>query len=86
MQMRNNNLYRKTFGEIDLSDPFFDSLKADYDQFEDWFSRKSEEYAFVQYNEQGKLTGFLYFKIEEDRKSTRLNSSHTVVSRMPSSA
>ena len=64
--MSNNNLYRKTFGEIDLSDPFFDSLKADYDKFEDWFLRKSKEYAFVQYNEQDKLTGFLYFKVEEN--------------------
>lgn len=64
--MSNNNLYRKTFGEIDLSDPFFDSLKVDYDQFEDWFLRKSEQYAFVQYNEQGELTGFLYLKIEEN--------------------
>lgn len=64
--MSNNNLYRKTFGEIDLSDPFFDSLKVDYDQFDDWFLSKSEQYAFVQYNERGKLTGFLYLKIEEN--------------------
>ena len=26
------------------------------------------------------------FSVEEDRKSTRLNSSHNVISRMPSSA
>ena len=30
--------------------------------------------------------GFIPFKLRGDRKSTRLNSSHTDISRMPSSA
>lgn len=29
--------------DIPLSQPFFDSLKADYDGFEDWYARKSRE-------------------------------------------
>lgn len=59
-----NNLQRKMFKEINLMDPFFDSLKADYKGFEGWFQRKGDQYAFVQYNKEGMLTGFLYFKIE----------------------
>ena len=34
----------------------------------------------------GKLIGALFGSIFLDRKSTRLNSSHTLASRMPSSA
>lgn len=56
----------KKFGQIKLTDPFFNSLKADYDDFEAWFKRKSNENAtaFVQYNDDGDLSAFLYLKIE----------------------
>lgn len=42
-----NNIIHKTFAEIDLQDPFFQSLKNDYLGFEDWFRRKSDQDAFV---------------------------------------
>lgn len=29
------------FKEVNLEDPFFDSLKADYKGFEEWFGRKA---------------------------------------------
>jgi len=32
--------YRK-ISNIDLNDPFFDSLKADYKEFEQWFNKKA---------------------------------------------
>ena len=35
-----NNIIHKTFAEIDLQDPFFQSLKNDYLGFEDWFRQK----------------------------------------------
>lgn len=35
-----NNIICKKFSEIDLHDPFFDSLKRDYPGFDDWFGRK----------------------------------------------
>ena len=38
-----NNIIRKKFSEIDLHDPFFDSLKRDYPGFDDWFGRKKDE-------------------------------------------
>jgi len=60
----NNNIKHKTFAEIDLQDPFFQSLREDYPGFNDWFRRKSNQYAFVQY-EDGKIIGFLYLKVED---------------------
>lgn len=54
----------KTFAEIDLQDPFFLSLRNDYPGFDDWFKRKKNQDAFVQY-ENNKIIGFLYLKVEE---------------------
>ncbi|MDB1943711.1 N-acetyltransferase [Clostridium tertium] len=56
----------KSFNEIDINDIFFDSLKNDYTEFEDWFSRKKEndENAFIQIVN-GSLEGFLYLKEEK---------------------
>jgi hypothetical protein len=52
------------FKDIDINDPFFDSLKSDYQGFEKWFARKSNEDAYVFY-EEGFVNGFLYLKREE---------------------
>lgn len=64
-----NDIKYLHFREIDLSDPFFDSLKADYEEFEGWFARKASagEKAYVQY-EGGKIQAFLYMKDESDTK------------------
>ena len=61
---RLNNIIKKTFEEINLQDPFFQSLRAAYPGFDDWFKRKSNQNAFVQYIDE-KLVGFLYLKIEK---------------------
>lgn len=58
-------LTREKFKDVDLSDPFFDSLKADYKEFPEWFARKGEEQAYV-FKTQSGIDGFLYLKIEED--------------------
>lgn len=60
-----NNITHKTFAEIDLQDSFFQSLRADYPGFDDWFQRKSSQDAFVQYVDE-KLVGFLYLKVETE--------------------
>mgnify|MGYP001243175434 CR=1 FL=1 len=52
------------FGDLDLSDPFFDSLKEDYSEFPDWFARKSENEASVIFDESGRLQAFLFIKFE----------------------
>lgn len=58
----------RQLGDISLGDPFFDSLKADYPEFEEWFGKKSQSgaKAFVQYGDDGLLQAFLYLKVEEE--------------------
>lgn len=55
-----------TFSKINLKDPFFDSLKSDYAEFESWFLRKSSDYAYYFEDNQGLIQAFLYLKIEEE--------------------
>lgn len=54
---------KKLFGEVDLSDSFFDSFKEDYKNYYKWFIRKSDETAYVTTNK-GNLLSFLYLKVE----------------------
>lgn len=63
------NLLHLGFREIDLSDHFFDSLKEDYEDFENWYERKKayHEDAYVQYDNDNNLHGFLYLKMEEKK-------------------
>lgn len=59
------NLSYVKFKDVDLADPFFDSLKSDYVEFSDWFGRKAEDLAYIFTNSRGMLDGFLYLKIED---------------------
>ena len=52
------------FKNVDLNDPFFDSLKHDYEEFSDWFSKKAGEKAYVFKNKNNSIDGFLYLKLE----------------------
>jgi len=53
------------FRDIDIGDPFFDTLKADYREFADWFNRKGESEAFTfRARSSAGLDGFLYLKEE----------------------
>lgn len=57
---------QKLFGELDIHDPFFDTLKEDYPGFERWFHKKANEKAYVTINERNnKLLSFLYIKTED---------------------
>lgn len=58
------NLMYKPFKAINISDPFFDSLKHDYAEFNKWFASKSDDYAYVFTGEKGAIDGFLYLKPE----------------------
>ncbi|MFJ7646889.1 N-acetyltransferase [Lysinibacillus sp. NPDC097279] len=59
----------KLFKDINLDDPFFDTLKQDYAEFEDWFKRKGDERAFLFEDDEG-VQAFLYLKIEEEEISS----------------
>jgi len=54
------------FSKINVNDIFFDSLRADYSDFNSWFAKKSAgiEKAYVQ-TIGDRVTGFLYLKDEE---------------------
>ncbi|WP_018391811.1 GNAT family N-acetyltransferase [Bacillus sp. 37MA] len=51
------------FADINLDDPFFDSLKEDYPEFEKWFHKKGNERAYI-LRENDLVEGFLYLKYE----------------------
>lgn len=51
------------FAEVDLRDSFFDSFRADYAEFDNWFNSKAEQPCYVCYCD-NQLSAFLYVKIE----------------------
>ncbi len=55
----------KKFSEINIEDEFFDSLREDYEGFNNWFIKKQNDYAYIHYNNNNKIDGFLYLKIEQ---------------------
>ena len=58
---------KQLFGAVPLTDPFFDTFRADYPRFDRWFTSKSQETAYVCF-ERGKLVAFLYLKVETERE------------------
>lgn len=52
------------FRNLSLADPFFDSLKAGYDEFPDWFAKKADEDVYV-VDDGGKISGMVYLKLED---------------------
>lgn len=59
------NVQKVRFDRINLKDAFFDTLRADYEGFDEWFARKSNEEAYITINSNnGKLLSFLYVKVE----------------------
>lgn len=51
------------FREVDLTDPFFDSLKAGYAGFPAWFSSKADEELYI-VDDDGRVSGMIYLKDE----------------------
>ena len=62
-----DNLKLTSFANINLKDPFFDSLRANYEGFDDWFNNKASSgaKALVYYNDAA-LLDFLYLKDENE--------------------
>lgn len=61
----------KRFDEVDINSTFFDTLREDYEgkKFDDWFKKKGNEKAYVFEDNDGKLKGFLYLKIEDENEN-----------------
>lgn len=58
-------LERTTLGELDLSDPIFESLKSDYEGFETWATSHSERPTWVNYTRDDSLGAILVIKPKE---------------------
>lgn len=52
------------FRDVSLADPFFDSLKAGYREFPDWFARKADEPLYVVADGR-RISGMIYLKRED---------------------
>lgn len=59
---------KEFFGNLDITDEFFNSLREDYSDFNEWFNRKSDEIAYVCMLEK-KVLAFLYMKVETEKES-----------------
>ena len=58
---------KTTVDNVDVNDPFFDSLKEDYPEFNHWFEKISkEERNCLIYTENGKLGALLVYKLENE--------------------
>lgn len=56
---------RKTlFGNVNLQDTFFDSFRADYPKFDQWYNKKSDETCYVCTETDGRVLAFLFLKRE----------------------
>lgn len=56
---------RTTVGNLDLSDPIFDSLKAEYNGFIQWANSIADRPAWVNYTSDGSLGALLILKLSE---------------------
>lgn len=79
----NETIFLRKFADIDLNDPFFDSLKEDYPGFEEWFDRKAkdERKAYVQYTD-NKLQAFLFLKNESGEELTDVTPNRPACKRL----
>jgi predicted nucleic acid-binding protein len=59
---------KQFFGEVNLSDVFFDSFREDYFEFDKWFNKKSDEISYVCY-QNDILSAFLFVKVEDENEN-----------------
>ena len=62
------SVQKKHFGHININDAFFDTLRKDYQEFEIWFNKKADDFAYIcQYANE--LRAFLYLKVENESEN-----------------
>lgn len=59
---------KEYFGNIKLQDQFFDSFREDYNGFDKWFNNKSDEAAYVCFDN-NVLSAFLFIKREDENEN-----------------
>lgn len=67
-------IVEKKFGEINLNDRFFDSLREDYEGFDKWFLEKKNAIASILETTEG-IQAFLYTKEEVNEEDKTINPS-----------
>lgn len=63
------NVKKELMGNIDVNDPFFDTFRPAYKDFEKWFARKSDEEAYICRSDKNDIIGFLYLKTEDESEN-----------------
>lgn len=68
--MNKDSIIKKVnINDVNINDPFFDSLRSDYKDFNNWFNKKKEENKEVYITTKDKsITSFLMLKIEEEKE------------------
>jgi predicted nucleic acid-binding protein len=69
---------RVDFADVDIKDPFFDTFREDYTEFNKWFNSKSEEKCYVCYSDNN-LTAFLFVKTENKNSESYSEISPTFI-------
>lgn len=60
---------KEFFGNIDLTNPFFDTFRDAYDSFDGWFASKCDEEAYICRSDNNDILGFLYLKTENETEN-----------------
>lgn len=61
---------RKTyFGEVNIGDPFFDTFRTSYKEFNKWFAKKCDQEVYICKKDDKQIQGFLYLKVEGPEES-----------------
>jgi len=63
------SVQKSYFGNENINDPFFDSFKKDYPEFETWFREKANETIYISKNENNNILTFLYLKVENQNEN-----------------
>lgn len=63
------SVQKSYLGKESINDPFFDSFKEDYPEFERWFRKKTNEPIYVSKNENNEILAFLYLKVEKENEN-----------------
>jgi hypothetical protein len=72
--LQDKNIQLEKFKNINLNDPFFESLKESYKEFKDWFLKKPEAQAYLIKDDFLNIQAFLYLK-EENGEITDVEPS-----------
>jgi hypothetical protein len=62
------SIKKEKFGDCDVNDCFFDSLKADYSGFEKWFKEKVDNEVYIHRDDSNTIQGFLFLKEEGENE------------------